>query len=203
MHEVIPEQLGLRQHWLLPNLRIFKNPLTQNLILAGELGIEGRLVDEDYPTLYPTKQEFERLKEKLANKEDISDELGENLMAKQFVPNEYNNSAYYYQEVESSARSANVRTVNDPYAEVTLNSEEEIQGAMREARIADSLQGIWEETSNNYMIDLTDGEETRVRESLVAEHEDMNVMFINQDCENLKKFMESEADFSFEAKCER
>ena len=64
MHEVIPEQLGLRQHWLLPNLRIFKNPLTQNLILAGELGIEGRLVDEDYPTLYPTKQEFYRLKRK-------------------------------------------------------------------------------------------------------------------------------------------
>ena len=28
-------------------------------------------------------------------------------------------------------------------------------------------------------------------------------MFNNQDCENLKKFMESEADFSFEAKCER
>ena len=50
MHEVIPEQIGLRQHWLLPNLRIFKNPITQNLILAGELGIEGRLVDDDYPT---------------------------------------------------------------------------------------------------------------------------------------------------------
>merc|ERR1711942_587897 len=131
MHEVMPEQLGLRQHWLLPNLRIFKNPLTQNLILAGELGIEGRLVDEDYPTLYPTKQEFEKLKRKLADGKDISDEVGENLMARQFVPNEFNNSAYYYQEVESSARSASVRTVNDPYAEVTLNSEEEIQGAIR------------------------------------------------------------------------
>ena len=41
-HEVIPEQLGLRQHWLLPNLTIFKSSLTQNLILAGELGIDGR-----------------------------------------------------------------------------------------------------------------------------------------------------------------
>ena len=51
MHEVIPEQIGLTQHWLLPNLRIYKNPLTQDLILAGELGIEERLVDEDYPTL--------------------------------------------------------------------------------------------------------------------------------------------------------
>ena len=71
MHEVIPEQLGLRQHWLLPNLRIFKNPLTQNLILAGELGIEGRLVDEDYPTLYPTKQEFKILSKPQLNHNSI------------------------------------------------------------------------------------------------------------------------------------
>ena len=124
-------------------------------------------------------------------------------MARQFVPNEFNNSAYYYQEVESSARSASVRTVNDPYAEVTLNSQEEVQGAMREAGISDTLKGIWEETCNNYMIDMTNMEEERVRESLVVEQEDVNIMFNNQDCENLKKFMESEADFSFETRCER
>ena len=104
MHEVIPEQIGLRQHWLLPNLRVFKNPLTQNLILAGELGIEGRLVDDDYPTLYPTKEELNRLKRKIADGEDISADLGENLQARQFVLNEHNNSAYYYQEAESSPR---------------------------------------------------------------------------------------------------
>ena len=51
------------------------------------------------------------------------------------------------------------------------------------------------------MIDMTNMEEERVRESLVAEQEDVNIMFNNKDCENLKKFMESEADFSFEAKC--
>ena len=122
MHEVIPEQIGLRQHWLLPNLRIFKNPLTQNLILAGKLGIEGRLVDQDYPTLYPSKEELARLKRKLADGEDISADLGENLQARQFVPNEYNNSAYDYQEAESRARSASVQTVNDPYAETSLNT---------------------------------------------------------------------------------
>ena len=172
------------------------------MILAGELGIEGRLVDENYPTLYPTKEEFNRLKRKLADGEDISDDLGENLQARQFVPNEFNNSAYYYQEVESSARSASVQTVNDPYAEISLNTSEEIQEAMREARIADTLQSIWEENSN-YMIDMTDREEERIRESLEAEQEEMNIMFNNQDCDTLKKFMEAEEDFSFEAKCDR
>ena len=53
MHEVILEQIGLTQHWLPPNLRIYKNLLTQNLILVRDLGIEERLVDKDYPTLYP------------------------------------------------------------------------------------------------------------------------------------------------------
>ena len=202
MHEVIPEQIGLRQHWLLPNLRIFKNPLTQNLILAGELGIEGRLVDQDYPTLYPTKEELARLKKKFADGEDLSADLGENLQARQFVPNEYNNSAYYYQEAESRARSASVQTVNDPYAETTLNTEEEIQDAMREARISDTLVGMWDEDTSNYMIDMTDQEEDRVREALEAEYEDASIMFNNQDCETLKKFMEAEADFSLETKCD-
>ena len=41
LHEIIPEQIGLVQHWLLPNIRIYKNPLTENLIPAGELGIKG------------------------------------------------------------------------------------------------------------------------------------------------------------------
>ena len=103
MHEVIPEQIGLTQHWLLPNLRIYKNPLFQDLILAGELGIEGRLVDEDYPTLYPTKKEMLRLKKKLADGEDLSADLGENLQARQFVPNDHNNSEHYYMEAESRA----------------------------------------------------------------------------------------------------
>ena len=44
----------------------------QNLILAGELGIEGRLVDEDYPTLYPTKAELIRLKNKFADGSDLA-----------------------------------------------------------------------------------------------------------------------------------
>ena len=74
---------------------------------------------------------------------------------------------------------------------------------MREARISDTLQNIWEESSNNYMIDMTDKEEERIRESLEAEQEEMNIMFNNQDCDTLKKFMEAEADFSFEAKCDR
>ena len=92
MHEIIPEQIGLvQQHWLLPNICIYKNPLTENLILAGELGIEGRLVDEDFPTLYPTRREIESLNIKLSNKKDLTADLGENLQARQLIPNELNN----------------------------------------------------------------------------------------------------------------
>ena len=91
MREIIPEQIGLVQHWLHPNIRIYKNPLTENLILAGELGIEGRLVDEDYPTLYPTKEELKRLKKKLADMEDLTADLGENLQAS----NEYNKNSHF------------------------------------------------------------------------------------------------------------
>ena len=116
------------------------------------------------------------------------------------MPNEYNNSAYYYQEAESGARSQRVQTVNDPYAETALNTEEEIQEAMREARITGTQSGIWEEDSNIYMVDMTDQEEDRIREALAAENEDTNIMFSNQDCETLKKFMEAEADFSLETK---
>ena len=143
------------------------------------------------------------MKKKFADGEDLSADLGENLQARQFVPNEYNNSAYYYQEAESRARSASVQTVNDPYAETTLNTEEEIQDAMREARISDTLVDMWDADTNNYMIDMTNQEEDRVREALEAEYDDANIMFNNQDCETLKKFMEAEADFSLEAKCDR
>ena len=50
---------------------------------------------------------------------------------------------------------------------------------------------------------MTNQEEDRVREALEAEYDDANIMFNNQDCETLKKFMEAEADFSLEAKCDQ
>ena len=74
---------------------------------------------------------------------------------------------------------------------------------MRDARITDTLSGIWEEDSNIYMKDMSDQEEDRVREALAAENEEANIMFSNQDCETLKKFMEAEADFSLETKCDQ
>ena len=46
---------------------------------------------------------------------------------------------------------------------------------MREARISDTLENIWEENTNNYMIDMTNREEEIIRESLEAEHEEMNI----------------------------
>ena len=105
---------------------ISKNPLTENLIIAGELGIDGRLVDDDYPTLYPNKEEMSSLKKKLDAMEDLTADLEEKLQAKQFIPNEYNNSAHYY--TEPKPRSGGVSTVNEPYAELQLTTEEEMGG---------------------------------------------------------------------------
>lgn len=56
------------------------------------------------------------------------------------MPSEYNSSAHYYTAKES--RSECVETVNDHYAEVSLNSEEEVQEAMRDARITDVLSNF-------------------------------------------------------------
>ena len=123
MHEVILEQIGLTQHWLPPNLRIYKNLLTQNLILVRDLGIEERLVDKDYPTLYPWKKELIRLKQKFADEDNLAADLGETSQAKQFIPSDYNNSAFYY--IAKISRTRCIEMVNDPYTEVTLESEEE------------------------------------------------------------------------------
>ena len=68
---------------------------------------------------------------------------------------------------------------------------------MSDARIIDILLNVWSDQSNNYMINLTDNEEERIRENLTEEAEAENIMFGNQDCEQLKKFMEAEADFIF------
>ena len=202
MHEIMPEQLGLRQHWLLPNLTIFRSSLTQNLILAGELGIDGKLVDEEYPTLYPTKQQFEELKKKLGDGEDISDELGENLMARQFVPNEHNNSAYYYQEAESSARSSGIRTVNEGYAGEILNCKKEEQGSGKEARISNTLKEIWEKENGNYREDIISKEDEKLGKSIAAKQNRGNTIHY-QGCESIEELIDSEADGSCTVDCEK
>ena len=120
MHEILPEQMGLVQHWLLPNIHTHMNPLTENLIITGNLGIDGRLIDNDYPTLYPTKAEMDSLKRKLKAKVDLTADLGEKLQAEQFMPNEIKNSAYDY--AKHKPRSESVRAVNEPYANSQQNN---------------------------------------------------------------------------------
>ena len=149
MHEVIPEQLGLRQHWLLPNLTIFRSSLTQNLLIAGELGIDGKLVDEDYPTLYPTKQQFEELKRKLGNGEDITDDLGEHLMAKHFAPSECSGAEHNRQQTESSARSSGVRINDEGYARNSDNDQQPEQRLGGEVGASSILKRIDKEKGEN------------------------------------------------------
>ena len=41
----------MRHRLLLPNIRVYRNPLNNNLVLAGDMGVQEDLVDDDYPTL--------------------------------------------------------------------------------------------------------------------------------------------------------
>ena len=63
MNEIQPEQLGLIQHHLLPNIIIYQNPLTKQLILAGDMGIKKELVDLDFPMLYVHKRKWKEINE--------------------------------------------------------------------------------------------------------------------------------------------
>ena len=74
MNEIHPEQLGLKQHHLLPNVIIYENPLTKKLILAGDLGINRELIGDDFPILYVHKDRWERMKKLKKEGEEI--ELG-------------------------------------------------------------------------------------------------------------------------------
>ena len=52
MSEVHPEQLGLHQHHLLPNVSKYQNGFTGSLILAGDMGIDEQLIDNEYPVFH-------------------------------------------------------------------------------------------------------------------------------------------------------
>ena len=69
LEEIRPAQLKVRQPWIIPNVKIYRNPLTDSLIVAGGLGIEEELVDDVYPTLYPHKEVWERMKKLIVSKE--------------------------------------------------------------------------------------------------------------------------------------
>ena len=51
MHDIFPEQLKLKQHPVLPNICLYKNPLNNNLVLAEGMGVKEELVNDDYRTL--------------------------------------------------------------------------------------------------------------------------------------------------------
>ena len=59
LEEIRPAQLKVRQPWILPNVKIYRNPLTGSMIVAGGLGIQEELLDAVYPTLYPHKETWE------------------------------------------------------------------------------------------------------------------------------------------------
>ena len=81
MNEIHPEQLGLKQHHLMPNIIIYEKPLTKKLILAGDLGINKELIGDDFPIIYVHKDKWELMKRlKSERKEnDLSEVIGEEI----------------------------------------------------------------------------------------------------------------------------
>ena len=73
------------------------------------------LVNSNYSMLYPLREDLGILKEQLQQGEDLKDELGETLSPSQFLPNEYNNSAYDY--TEKSVEIAKASKFSEPYVE--------------------------------------------------------------------------------------
>jgi hypothetical protein len=59
--ELTAEQLGTRHPWLLPNVKIYANPLTNQILMAGHMGIESELVDADYPTFLVAQSELAKI----------------------------------------------------------------------------------------------------------------------------------------------
>ena len=81
LEEIRPAQLKVGQPWILPNVQIYRNPLTGSMIVAGGMGIQEELLDTVFPTLYPHKETWERMKELATegnNNEELSKLLNEN-----------------------------------------------------------------------------------------------------------------------------
>ena len=81
MNEVHPEQLGLHQHHLLPNVIIYQNGFTGNLILAGDLGVNENLIDKDYPVFYIHESNWNKMVEakRTGNEYQLRELIGENI----------------------------------------------------------------------------------------------------------------------------
>ena len=96
MNEVHPEQLGLKQHHLLPNIIIYENPLTKKLILAGDIGINKELIGDDFPILYVHKDRWERMKnlKKEGDDKELGKMIGEGFNVKKLL--KMNQSKHLY-----------------------------------------------------------------------------------------------------------
>ena len=61
--ELTAEQLGTRHPCILPNVKIYANPLTNQILMAGHMDIESELLDADYPTFLVYNKTWEKMKE--------------------------------------------------------------------------------------------------------------------------------------------
>ena len=71
----------------MPNILVYRNPLNNNLVLAGDIGVKEELVDDDYPTLDIHKDTWKKMKTEMdkGNEEALKELTGENLDTEELI----------------------------------------------------------------------------------------------------------------------
>ena len=220
MNEIHPEQLGLKQHHLMPNIIIYENPLTKKLILAGDLGINKELIGDDFPIIYVHKDKWDLIKrlKKEKNELDLSEVIGEEINIRKLV---YLNKMKLGSRLEPKPNK--VKSIQDRITQEDLRSVDELldKEAVRKEQVLHQLEskecnyfmdmsGINKQLSEIYADNYDDNYILNEKEFADAakfidtEEEETNLVgFTNADCETVKKFIEAEATSHPQLSCDR
>ena len=214
LEEIRPAQLKVRQPWIIPNVKIYRNPLTDSLIVAGGLGIEEELVDDVYPTFYPHKEEWDHMK-RLFNSKEGEKELGHLLHEGKHTENNIMmlGEAFSLRD-QMECNETDLKEI-DEFLDI-FSSEEcrkeatqelldtDVPRMMQASGIIGGLSGMEERDEMFYL----DSETKRNiweedANDIVAEEETEQTMMTSVNCEILKKFLEAEASTMPVERCDK
>ena len=218
MNEVHPEQLGLRQHHLLPNIIIYENPLTKKLILAGDIGINKELIGDDFPVLYVHKDNWQRMIDLKRNGEDkeLGRMIGEGFDIKKLLKMNQMKLSSNYQPKKEETNSFTITEKDikeiDTFLDSIHGDKEEVTHKLNQSDcnyymdlsgINTQLDCVYGENQKDEYI-LNEKEYADAARILDQESkEETNVGFTNNDCDMMKRFIEAESSSHPELSCDR
>ena len=198
--ELTAKQLGTRHPWILPNVKIYANPLTNQILKAGHMGIESELVDADYPTFLVYNKSWEKMKKEFYGIEELKMQKSQELhpeeemmmvtsMEELDIANLITGSQHKIEEID-------LKEV-DSYMDMFLmeNTEAEIKETLPEESIKDMMyeeDRFWNmnkltDWNDEFRIELrnSDYEQLREKEDKIEQEA---IMLTNVECEDLKKY---------------